>query len=478
MKTSPIFNIDFYKADHRRQYPEGTTKIHSNFTARSNALAPFDDKPESIIIFGIQYMIKKYLIEEWQHNFFDRDIDKICYKYESMMKSSLNVDYFDTSHIKALHKLGFLPIKILALPEGTACPIGVPFMTIENTMSEFFWLTNYLETAISAILWKPTTVATIANEVKKIGLEASQATCDNDDHLDFQFHDFSMRGMSGIEDAAICGAAHLTSFLGTDTVPALEIVNEYYGDHYSFIGGSVPATEHSVMCMYGQDRECEAIRHLITDVYPEGIVSIVSDSWDYFNVIENYGKELKDIIMSRNGKLVFRPDSGNAKEIIMKSLQILWDIFGGTRNSKGFKVIDSHVGLIYGDSITPRKAKDILRTMCFEGWAASNVVFGIGSFTYQHLTRDSFSFAVKSTYGEINGIGKDIFKDPITDDGTKKSARGRVNVKKVDGLYILEDQLTEDPKETALKLVFCDGKMPAGNIINFEDIRRQIRNNT
>jgi nicotinamide phosphoribosyltransferase len=296
-----------------------------------------------------------------------------------------------------------------------------------------------------------------------------------------------MRGMSNIDDSIRSAAAHLTSFSGSDCVAVNAWLDQYYinndGRPYGF---SVPATEHSVMCIGEQQGEKETIRRLIQDVYPSGVVSIVSDSWDFWKVIGEYAADLKDLIMSRDGKVVFRPDSGDPVKIICGdpsafslakygAVEVLWDIFGGTRNEKGYKVLDPHVGLIYGDSITMERAMQILQGLEEKGFASSNIVFGIGSFTYQRVTRDTFGFAMKATHGIVNGKAIDIVKSPKTDTGMKKSAAGLLRVEKdVYGKFHLFDrQSPENEKKGELKTVFKDGTFYV--LEDFDIIRNRLR---
>ena len=312
---------------------------------------------------------------------------------------------------------------------------------------------------MSCMLWKPITSATTARQYRMMLDEYARQTGD-ESFVDFQAHDFSMRGMSGIEDAAVSGAAHLLSFKGTDTVPAIDFLEDWYNadSDKELIGCSVPATEHSVMCMGTKEDEIGTFKRLITEIYPSGIVSIVSDTWDLWKVLEEYAPALRNEIESRNGKVVFRPDSGDPCEIISKSLDILWDKFGGTINKKGYKVLNPKVGLIYGDSITLERCEHILHMMLIRGYASTNVVFGIGSYTYQYVTRDTFGFAMKATYGCVKGVDRDIFKSPLTDDGTKKSATGRLVVEKISGEYFLFDK--QDCIDCGeLKEVFYNGTL-------------------
>jgi len=477
MKINPLTAIDFYKADHRRQYPEGTTEVYANFTPCSSRLARvlpdrFDDR---VVFFGLQYFIKDFLIEAWNTQFFQQPKEKVVARYQRRMDTALGKDAITVEHIEALHDLGYLPIRVKALPEGARCPIGVPCITVVNTLPEFFWLTNYMESVISAYLWKPVTSATTAFEYRRLLQEFAEKTGSDPAFVDFQAHDFSFRGMSGVEDAALSGAAHLTSFAGTDTVAAIDLAEDYYGANADseLVGCSVPATEHSVMCMGMQDGELETFRRLITDLYPAGIVSIVSDTWDFWKVVTEYTVILKEDILARDGKVVIRPDSGDPVKIIAGdpdapagtpenkgAVECLWDIFGGTQTATGHKLLDSHTGLIYGDSITLERAEAILTQLEKKGFASGNVVFGVGSFTYQHVTRDSFGFAMKATSGIVNGERRDIFKDPKTDSGTKRSAKGLLRVAEENGTYVLYPEQTEaQEQEGVLKTVFENGKL-------------------
>ncbi len=376
-----------------------------------------------------------------------------------MDKTLGNIDY--PQHMENLSKIGYLPIAIHALPELTEVPCGCPALVIYNTHPDFFWLPNMLETLLSCTMWGACTSATIANEYRKLLDKYAKETSDIPEFVDYQAHDFSFRGMSSVESACISGAAHLQYFKGTDTIPALLFNEEYYGKPLHI--ASVPATEHSVMSAGGKEDEKETYRRLIQDIYPSGIISIVSDTWDLWNVVSNILPSLKDIILQRDGKVVIRPDSGDPVEIICKLIPKLWEIFGGTVNNKGYKQLDPHIGAIYGDSITFDMASRILSNLRQQGFASTNIVFGIGSYTYQYNTRDTLGWAMKATYCEINGEGRAITKDPVTDDGTKKSASGILKVVKDSaGHYqLLQNQTWEQFYESnnELKLVFKDGKI-------------------
>jgi nicotinamide phosphoribosyltransferase len=492
--TNPLTNIDFYKADHRRQYPDGTEYVYSNFTPRSARLATVVEGFDNRVVFvGLQGYIKRVLIEQWQREFFDKPKVEVVAKYKQRMDTSLGEGAIPVDHIEALHDLGYLPLKIKALPEGSRVNIKVPMFTVINTLPEFYWLTNYIETSISAEIWKPCTTATIAYEYKRLLTSYAEKTGAPIDFVPLQGHDFSFRGMSCAQDAAQSGMGHLASFIGTDTVAAIDYVEDYY-DAKGIIGVSVPATEHSVMCMGTQSDELGTFKRLINELYPQGIVSIVSDTWDFWQVINSFARELKQDILNRKpnalglAKVVFRPDSGDPVKVLCGdpdakpgtpehkgAVECLWDIFGGTETDKGYKLLHERVGLIYGDSITLPRAQAILEQLERKGFASTNVVFGIGSFTYQYLTRDTFGFAIKATWGQVNGKGREIFKDPITDKGEKKSAAGLLRIEATDsGFELFDRQTQEQERQGVLATVFENGKLVKA--VSFSEIRERLEN--
>lgn len=487
MKLFALDATDYYKVSHHEMYPKGSTLVYSNFTNRSSRLAnmtkDFDNK---VVNFGLQGALKE-LTELWNESFFSQPKEKVVAKYKRRMDTSLGPGAVSMDHIAALHDLGYLPIEVKALLEGARVDIKVPTFTIKNTVPEFYWVTNYLETSLSAMCWKSQTVATIAYEYKRMLTKYAGFTGSAVEFVPWQGHDFSNRGLSGLEDAARSSAGHLAvGFTGTDTILAIDYLEEYYNANSDkeLIGGSVPATEHSVMCAGGKESERETIKRLIKDIYPTGVVSIVSDTWDFFNVITNTALSLKQEILNRkvNGlglaKVVFRPDSGDPTKIVCGdptaipgspefkgAIQCLWDIFGGTINAKGFRELNPRVGLIYGDSITLQRAEAILSGLTEKKFASSNIVFGIGSFTYNYNTRDTFGSAIKATYHEIDGVGHNISKDPKTDNGTKKSAEGLLRVQKHwdsngEDVYVLYDKQTWLQEGTGeLQTVYKNGKM-------------------
>ena len=413
-----LFLTDGYKTSHNKQYPEGTTLVFSNFTPRSDNHANEGLKNKGVVVFGIQYMLK-VLKEHFDKNFFmaqerealslmslslyNEHIEKLKRNKIDEIKKEfslyLGMEY-DTTHFEELWDLGYLPIEVRALAEGTISPIKVPVLTVHNTLPEFYWVTNYLESIISNLLWKPITSATIAREYKNILNHWAIKTTGSTEGTEWQGHDFSMRGMDSIDAVVSSGLGHLTSFNGTDSLPTIFGARHYYGET-GFVAGSVPATEHSVMCAGSKEGELETFRRLL-NTYPTGILSVVSDTWDLWNVITNILPQLKEQILAREGKLVIRPGSGNPVDIlcgvkpvsatneglqyrqgtkpeeIKGVIELLWDIFGGTTNEQGYKVLNPHIGAIYGDSITLERADEICRRLENKGFASTNVVFGIG----------------------------------------------------------------------------------------------------
>lgn len=462
---NPMLMADFYKISHRLMYPENTETVYSTWTSRASRLEGIDEN----VVFGQQRMIKK-LMRIMTENFFQKPKAEIVRSYSRIIKYSLGVPNPDTSHIEALHDLGYLPLLIKAIPEGTVVPTRTPVMTVENTDKRFFWLTNFIESWASCELWQPATSATIARSYRKILDEAALTTVGDTDFVQFQGHDFSMRGMSSLESACSSGLGHLLSFVGTDTIPAIEEAEEFYNADVEreLVGTSIPATEHSIQCAYGNDMAY--FNRLITEVHPTGFVSIVSDGYDFWNVIGSVLPALKDKIMARDGRVVIRPDSGDPVKIVCGdpdgktelerkgAVEALWDIFGGTVSKKGYKILDSHIGLIYGDAITRTRAKEIIEKLKAKGFASINCVFGIGSYTYQYNTRDSLGYAMKSTSCTIAGDEKQIFKDPKTDNGIKKSQKGRVAV--LPDMSFIDGLLSTDVVENnQLRPIFENGKL-------------------
>lgn len=506
-----------YKISHREMYPKGTEVIYSTWTPRASRYPHINE----VVAFGFQAFLKK-LNTIFNDGFFSQPKEDVVAEYARTIKFTLGIENPDTSHIEALHDLGYLPIHVKAVNEGTLIPLRVPMLTIQNTHPDFFWVTNYIETLASCELWQATTSATLSHEFRKLLDSYATKTVGNTDFVPFQGHDFSMRGMSSLESAVSSGMGHLLSFVGTDTIPAINGAEYYYGANVEndLVGCSIPASEHSIQCTYEDDYEY--LRVLLEDIHPNGFVSIVSDGYDFWDVVGRVLPALKDKILARSGgpvgdRVVVRPDSGDPVLIVCGdpkaepgsleykgTVEALWDIFGGTVSEQGYKVLDSHIGLIYGDAISIGRCREICERLEAKGFASINCVYGIGSFTFQFVTRDTFGFALKSTLAVIrdecrtcNGTGsylsfmgqwecttcdgrgtvsveKPIFKDPKTDDGTKKSMKGKVMVfRGPDDRIYANDGFSLDAESSwnLLHTVYLDGELTN------EQTFSQIRNN-
>lgn len=589
MKVFAPHMVDCYKLGHAAMYTEGTDFLYSNLTPRSNkyfksqAAAGYDGK---MVVFGTQGSIME-IVEDWDDSFFSQPKDKVIRRYRRRLNGLLGEGVVSTARMEALHDLGYLPLEIKAIDEGARIGMKIPMLTIKNTIPEFFWLVNYLETALSNQIWQMTTNATIAYEYKRILVAAALRTGAATEGVLFQGHDFSMRGMPGYVAASRSGSGHLASFSGTDTVGAVDYIEDYYGfgldlDAY-FIAGSIPATEHAVSSsniltrvakmdaqgVVGDVRllaEAQFLKDYITRMNPTGFCSYVADTYDYWNVLTKVLPTCGEAIMAREGRLVIRPDSGDPVDVICGqiedvfttleeatgkinelhyetaseacegshcmgldeyeslvyitdeakfyslkttfsynrhdkqyyyvdnwgsdgettseevqptaeqkgSIQILWEIFGGTVNAAGFKELDSHIGLIYGDSITLARADLITRKLEKLGFASTNVVFGIGSYTYQCNTRDTFGTAMKATATGVDEELFEIYKDPATGDKLKQSAKGLLYVSKDEaGNYVLQDQVSvEQEQDGELKVRFLNGTYH--NLVNIDTIRQRL----
>jgi nicotinamide phosphoribosyltransferase len=533
---------DGYKVGHRPLYPYGTNFAYSNGTFRSDRIF-INDKSKSrfwdgkVVWVGIQGALRE-INGLWKRSFFDKPKDVVCKRYARRMNAYLGQGMVNVECFEKLHDLGYLPIEVLSIKEGSRVDMNVPVYTVYNTVPEFFWVVNYLETLMSALIWKITTNATIAYEYRRTLEYWAKETGVDMSYVDIQGHDFAFRGLSGPEDAARVGLGHLVVFKGTDTLPAIDYAEDMYFANVEkeFVACSVVATEHAVATsniLFNVSKmvkeiiakcgdvaidtaelraagELEFIKEVLTVKHQQGIVSLVSDSFDFWRVLTEIAPALKQEIISRqpdaNGfaKTVFRPDSGDPVKIICGSafeidtisqetlayaskqgyeyvycvtdsgyyhkivvdtadgfshpiyhtevieetpemkgaVQCLFETFGGTTNDSGFITLHERVSLIYGDSITVQRADEILRRLAKKKFASNNIVFGIGSYTYQHNSRDTHGFAVKSTVVRVEDNIIELFKAPKTEKDTlKKSAKGFLKVVKDEkGNFVLEQE--------------------------------------
>ena len=489
--------IDFYKAVHRDQIPQNMTKSVSYFTPRMSRVKMWDE----VVFFGLQMFITDYLMIHFHENFFSRQKNLVISEYEYLMNSCLGAGVVDCEPIGKLHDLGYLPIEIVALPEGMKVPMGCPCFGITNTHPDFAWLPQALESLISAELWYPMICATVGHTYRRIVNRYYELTCDDNIDRSRALGNFDFRGDQGLDAALKAASGWLLSFRNTATVPAIPFVSEHFNTPITEVGFGAVSTEHFVMCSnYAIDGDEKTfIKRMLTELYPNTSFSCVCDSYDYWNVVENILPELKEEILAHNGCMLVRGDSGDCVEVVTKTVFKLWDIFGGTVNSKGYKVLDPHVKAIYGDSITIERCEKIYEILKKNGFAASNVALGVGSFSMHCIeeegilkpfSRDTFGCAIKATYAEFtNEDGtvekKGIFKDPKTDretgHGFKKSQKGCCEVfwaNKLDKKITYMDGLTWDEacENNLMKTVFKDGEY-VGAPHTLKEIRDRLNNN-
>lgn len=493
---NPLLCLDFYKTAHAEQYPKGLTKMVSYYTPRMSRL----EDTQKITLFGLQAFIQEYLIDAFNKNFFGVPYHKVLEDYKRVLNATINTDGVGEERIKNLHNLGYLPLKIRALPEGIRSNIKVPQIEISNTHPDFVWLVNSIETMLSCTMWHTQVSAEVGYRYRQIVNEFAERTCDDSVPRARLLGDFSMRGQESVESATKSSAAFCLSFLNTATVPAILWLEENYecDSTKEPVAFGALSTEHSVMCSnYAVDGdELTHVRRLLTEVYPNQSFSMVSDSYDYWNLVDNILPQLKDEILAHNGTVSIRGDSGDPVKVVTKTVFKLWSIFGGTVNSKGFKVLNPHVKALYGDSITPQRCQKIYEILEKAGFAISNVVLGVGSFSmeclevempldethsymsYRPYTRDTFGIAVKATYAEdVNGDPIMIFKNPKTDSGHfKKSQRGCCRVFKAEDGYSYEDGLSwvQAQDDNELTVVFEDGKFVTKYTL--ADVRNNLHN--
>ena len=471
-RINPMLLIDFYKAVHAEMLPKDITKSVSYFTPRMSRVERWD----KVVMFGLQGFIKTYLIDYFNQEFFGKPFEEVIGEYKRIMDAALGAEAYKIEKIEKLHKLGYLPIEIIALPEGTLVPMHVPMFGITNTHPEFAWLPQSLESLISAESWHPMIAATVGYTYRQIVNEYYAKTCDDNVSRARALGAFDFRGEECTESAIKAGAGWCLSFLNTATVPTIPYLEQMYDcdcTKESVAFGS-PSTEHSVMCSnYAMDGdEVTLLKRLLTEIYPNTSFSAVLDSYDYWNVIDNVLPQIKEEIMAHNGCMLMRGDSGECVDVVTQTVFKLWEQFGGTVNSKGYKVLDPHVKAIYGDSITIQRCEEIYRILEENGFACSNVALGVGSFSMQCIeedgilkpfTRDTFSSCIKATYCEIADKPYPIFKNP-KDGGFKKSQKGCcVVVKDATGSYTFQDGFTWEEacgdELNELVPVFKDGKL-------------------
>ncbi|WP_445359068.1 nicotinate phosphoribosyltransferase [Microbulbifer sp. ANSA005] len=441
---NPILNVDSYKTSHYLQYPEGTQYVSSYIESRGGQF-------KEAVFFGLQAFIKQYLTTPINAEHIE-EAEELC------LAHGLPFNREGWEYILQEHQ-GYLPIEIQAVPEGSVIPTRNVLVQVVNTDPKCFWLTSYIETALLRAIWYPTTVATQSREAKKVIQRYLLETAEGLDSLPFKLHDFGARGASSEETAAIGGLAHLVNFQGTDTIAAVLAGRRYYAAPMA--GFSIPAAEHSTMTSWGREQEAKAYENMLTQFSGDNrLVAVVSDSYDLWSAIENiWGGELKERVENNGGTLVIRPDSGDPVDIVTQTIERLMRIFGATINSKGFRVLPDFIRVIQGDGISLHTIEGILSAMKARKQSAENISFGMGGELLQKVNRDTIRFAMKASAVRVDGLWRDVYKDPATDSG-KRSKRGRLAlINRTDGTpYTIREQ-DIGGRNNLLKTVYRNGKL-------------------
>jgi nicotinamide phosphoribosyltransferase len=454
-----IIDTDSYKAGMFLQYPPKSEKVFQYFESRG-----CDRGYESTVFFGAQYILKKYFSDPIT-------MEEVEEANEIITAHGEPFNYEGWKRLVTKHD-GRLPLKIRAVPEGSVVPLRNVLMTVENTDPEFYWLPTWFETQLVR-LWYPLTVASQSYELKKVIYKYLQETSDDPDaEILFKLHDFGSRGVSSQETAAIGGAAHLTSFLGTDTMAALMLHRKYY--HEPVAGFSIPAAEHSTITSWGKEHEVEAFRNMLKQfAKPGSLVAVVSDSWDIYNAVEHlWGEQLRQEVIDSGATVVIRPDSGDPVTVVTKCLQLLAEKFGTTTNTKGYKVLNN-VRIIQGDGIDYKSIPLILESAKNNGFSASNIAFGSGGGLLQKLNRDTMQFAFKCSAIQVDGEIREVYKQPVTSTA-KNSKKGILDLIRDDKGYrtVQRNHSWEDHAASELVTYFENGKILVDDTLT--NIRQRI----
>lgn len=463
LKRNFLLKTDSYKVTHWPDYPFGTKTIESYFESRKGASFPYT------VFYGLQSILKRYMVGQvvYPGNIGDAEL----LAKEHFMDDTL----FNAAGWKDILNRyeGRLPLEIKAVPEGTPVPIDNVLMTVKNTDPKYPWLTNWCESLLTHV-WYPSTVATLSRSVKEDLKGWLDKTSDHPGGLPFMLHDFGYRGATCDDAAAVGGSAHLINFMGTDTLPAMEHAHDYYGASYQGLAYSVPATEHSIMTSEGEEGEANVVKRLL-DNHPNGILSLVGDSYNIYSFVDKIIASHKDKIMTRKGKVVIRPDSvtplhKTPAEQVVWILNSLARIFGSLVNNKGYVVVNPCVGVLWGDGIDRRGINDICAAVEEAGFSVESLVFGMGGGLLQKVNRDTQRFAFKcSARQDEEGVWHDIYKKPLDD--SKASKRGRLKlVKKDDNKYVTVAHNDYCLWPDQLKTVFINGHLLKQ--YNFADVRK------
>jgi nicotinamide phosphoribosyltransferase len=444
IRNNLLLETDSYKLSHWWQYPSDAQTVYSHLMSRGGFW-------KNTLFFGLQYILKSCFVG---NVFTKADIDEAA---------AFSADHFGSDkvfNVKGWTRLlekhgGKLPLKIRAVPEGTVVDVKNALMTIENTDTEFPWLTNWAETLLLQV-WYPITVGTLSWHIKQeIGKDLVRTG--DPAGLAFKLHDFGYRGVSSRETAAIGGAAHLVNFMGSDTIAAIRMLQQFYGAK-GMPGFSIPAMEHSTVTSWGQAHEKDAYENQI-DKSPTPLTACVIDSYDtHHAVAEIFGNQLREKVLRRAGTVVLRPDSGDPTIVLEDIFNAVAEKYGFETNSKGWKVLPSQIRAIQGDGVNYQNILRINSHLIRNGWSMDNWGYGMGGALLQQQNRDTMRFAIKCSAINRGGQWVPVFKNPKTDI-TKASIGGRFCLVDGESGWHTVETTEENCYGNYLKTVFLDGEL-------------------
>lgn len=448
LENSIMAKTDSYKLSHFLQFPPNTQRTFYYIESRSER--------EKLKFFGLQAILKKHFMT-----------------VPSRVEVEEMVDFaeqhglpFNAEDWRLISRMGYLPIKIRAVPEGTVLPTKNVIITVENTDDRLFWLPGYIETMLMQV-WYPITVCTKSYNCKKVILKYLEQT-GTPEEIDFKLHDFGFRGVSSHESAGLGDMAHLVNFKGTDTLAGIFAAQKYYNTK-NMVGFSIPAAEHSTMTAWERNGETAAYDNMLNQfAKKDSKVAVVSDSYDLTNAVNTiWGGELRNKVLKSGATIIIRPDSGEPSEIVLRTVKQLDDTFGTSVNKKGYKVLHPAIRVIQGDGIYGDYAVDhILNILTGKGYSADNIAFGMGGGLLQNLNRDTLKFAMKCSAAKVDGVWRDVYKEPA-DCPWKKSKAGILTLSPEHKTYNIK--YYNGP--SALQTVFDNGALLVDE--TFEDVRNR-----
>lgn len=468
---------DSYKIPHWKMLPEGTTNMFSYGESRGAS-----EHIKDIVFFGMQAIIKKFFMKQITMDDVERS-NRFANRH--LRPGAFNYDGWKYVVEKCN---GYLPLEIWAVPEGTVLSPKNALYSIEATDPNCAWAVSYFE-PLELQVWYPTTVASLSYAIRKMigGFWKDTVDDERQDGINFALHDFGYRGTSSDESAGIGDSGHLLNFMGTDTMAGICVLYDYYGSDEdadsSMPAFSVHATEHTIMCANSDAtnrNDYNALEMAVSLLETECakndgyvIVSAVADTYDVYRFANWVGTDFFERIKNSGGRFVVRPDSGDPTVVPIQIIELLMKTCGYTINKKGFKVLPDCIRVLQGDGVCYDSINAILLKLRSLGISAENIVFGMGGRLLGAPQRDDLRFAQKASAVEIDGVWKDVFKDPITDPG-KTSKKGRLTVVNRGGEIItIRKEEIRDTDVELMQKVYENGKILIDQ--NFIDIKARVQ---